>query len=154
MHETDALRLKEFRTVINETFRNNLLQGKSFKVSSGIIKPHKSLYNTGIVWSPDNVSTEQWVEFDFKKTVMFDRALLQEQIEYGQRVKSFALDSWNGSSWQRIIKATTVGYKRLLRFSPVQSQRVRFTIIDSRATPLISNMGIYKASQNEQNMQG
>lgn len=151
MYETDAARLREFRSVIDETFKSNLLEGKSFNAASGSITPKTATYRPGIVWSPDIASKEEWIEFDLKKPVTFDRAMIQEQIEHGQRVNSFAIDIWDGSSWQRITKATTIGYKRLLRFPPVQSQKVRFTIIDSRATPRISAMGIYKASPGEKN---
>ena len=48
-----------------------------------------------------------------------------------------------------ISNVNTVGYKRLLRFPEVTTDRVRLTIIDSRDCPMIREFGLYKASARE-----
>jgi alpha-L-fucosidase len=48
-------------------------------------------------------------------------------------------------NWQEVAKATTIGYKRILRFPTVEATRVRFTITDSKSCPVISNIGLYNA---------
>ena len=45
----------------------------------------------------------------------------------------------------RIASATTIGYKRLLRFPDVTAQRVRLNITQCRFAPMISNFGLYRA---------
>jgi alpha-L-fucosidase len=42
-------------------------------------------------------------------------------------------------------KATTIGYRRILRFPSMKATQVRFSIIDSKCSPVISNIGIYDA---------
>jgi len=42
---------------------------------------------------------------------------------------------------------TTIGYKRILRFPTVTATQLRFTILDSKACPLISKVGVFNAPQ-------
>ncbi len=71
--------------------------------------------------------------------------MAQEYIRLGQRVKSFTVAAFSESEWNEVAKGTTIGYKRIVRFPSVNASKVRFTINDSKACPLISNIGIYNA---------
>ncbi len=69
--------------------------------------------------------------------------MLQEYIQLGQRVKSFSVEAWKEDRWQSIAKGTTIGYKRILKIDPVETDKLRITILDSKACPVISNVEIY-----------
>ena len=56
-------------------------------------------------------------------------------IATGQRVEQFKLEAWDGQAWKEFAKATTIGYKRLLRFPAVTASKVRLTILDARDSP-------------------
>ena len=87
--------------------------------------------------------TQGTIEITFAKPTAFNRFLVQEPISLGQRVKKFKLEYENNGKWLTIEEGTTIGYKRLLRFDTVTATKVRFTILEAKSTPLISNMGIY-----------
>ena len=70
-------------------------------------------------------------------------ALLQEYIRVGQRVEAFALDVWDGSQWKEVAQSTIIGYKRLLRFPAVTTQKVRIRIIQSRVARTIASFGLF-----------
>jgi alpha-L-fucosidase len=72
---------------------------------------------------------------------------VQEYIALGQRVKSFSLEVLQDGQWTLLDTATTIGYKRILLFPTVTATQLRFTINDSKACPLISNIGVYNAPQ-------
>ena len=72
-------------------------------------------------------------------------AELAEHIKIGQRIAEFALDVWDGGTWKEFARGTTVGYKRLLRFDPVTTSKVRLRILDSRVCPTLSGVGLYYA---------
>ena len=76
---------------------------------------------------------------------LFNRFLVQEYIRLGQRVKSFRVEALVDGNWKEIAKATTIGYKRILRFPSVKATKVRFSITDSKSCPVISNIGVYNA---------
>lgn len=65
----------------------------------------------------------------------------------GQRVKSFNVQALVAGKWKNIVQATTIGYKRILRFPSVTATQIRLNILDSKACPLISNIGVYNAPQ-------
>jgi alpha-L-fucosidase len=58
-------------------------------------------------------------------------------------VKSFTVDVWKDGKWTEIAVATTIGYKRIVKIDPIQTSRIRVTILDSKACPLISNVEVY-----------
>jgi alpha-L-fucosidase len=69
--------------------------------------------------------------------------MLQENITVGQRIEKFELEYWDGKAWEKAAEGTTVGYKRLLQFDPVTSDKVRMKISSSRLNPTIAEMGLY-----------
>ena len=73
--------------------------------------------------------------------------MAQEYIRLGQRVKAFTIEAEVEGNWQELAKATTIGYKRILRFPTVTATKLRFNITDSKACPVISNVGVYNAPQ-------
>ena len=83
------------------------------------------------------------LQFQLQKPVCFSIAMLQEHIESGQRIEAFALDAWTDTGWQEITRGTTVGYKRLLRFKPVEADKVRLRILESRASPTLAEFRLF-----------
>jgi beta-galactosidase len=80
----------------------------------------------------------------------FDVALLQEDIRQGQRVEQFTLEVCAAGACREFARGTTIGYKRLLRFPEVRidpaqrDARVRLTIGQTRGTPAVSAMAVYR----------
>lgn len=72
---------------------------------------------------------------------------MQEYIRLGQRVKAFTLEAFVGDEWQVVATGSTIGYKRILRFPTVETQKLRFTINDAKACPLLSNVEIYRGEE-------
>ena len=151
-HENDVARLKELRTVLDETFKTNLAAGRPV-TASNTRQSHDAAKITDGSWD-SYWTTEEGVvsasfEIDLGGPVTLDRAMLQEQITTGQRVESFKLEAMVDGQWKEIGRATTIGYKRLLKLPEVTTDRVRVTILDSRDCPTICTFGLFKASPKE-----
>ena len=70
--------------------------------------------------------------------------VIQEQIKYGQRIKSFVVEALKDGEWQTVAEGTTVGHKRILRFNEtVDAKKVRVRVTDSFAKPLIKSIELY-----------
>jgi alpha-L-fucosidase len=87
------------------------------------------------------------------KPVTFDVVSLQEAVDHrGQRIESFAIETWNGTAWvaaERIgsDELTTVGHRRLIRLkSPMTTSQVRVRITGSRLEPTLAEIGLFKQS--------
>jgi len=92
--------------------------------------------------------TNASLTLDFGKDTDIDTVLLQENIALGQRVKGFSIEIWNGSDFVPIARQTTIGYKRIVRFAPQRTSKVRIVIEAAKACPTISTLEIYNSSRN------
>ena len=135
---TYVANIKAFRQILDETFKVNFAKGKAIpKLTDKELKTFIEL------------KENQSFIVDLKQTFKIDRALFQENISTGQRVEEALLEYWNGKEWKAIQTFTTVGYKRLLRFKEVDASKFRFTILKSKATVHLAEVGFFKASKNE-----
>ena len=92
--------------------------------------------------------TEDWqesaaLELALPAATTFNVAMLQEHILLSQRIERFRLTALVDGGWRTLAESTTVGYKRLLRFAPVTTDRVRVEILASRVCPTLSNLGLF-----------
>ena len=124
IHEIDVQRIKELSDYINKTFANNYLE------------------NGNQMWQAE---AGQSKEYNVKKGALVNTFLIQEDIAQGQRIEDFLVEVYSNGAWQYATEGTTVGYKRLLRFSDCQPEKIRVTIRGTRATANISNVGLYYA---------
>ena len=124
IHEVDVQRIKELSTYIGKTFANNYVE------------------NGNQSWVAE---TGQSKEYNVKAGSMVNTFLIQEDIAQGQRVEDFLVEVYSNGAWQYATEGTTVGYKRLLRFSDCQPEKIRVTIRSTRATANITNIGLYYA---------
>jgi alpha-L-fucosidase len=139
LHENDVASLKDFRSILDETFKTNLALGKT----QTVLTDKKVLTD-----APLSINTP--LTIDFGKETTFDRALIQENIMKGQRIERAKLEYWTGSDWQLIQEFTTVGYKRLLRFEAVAARKVRLTVLEAKTKAVsIAEVGFFKASLRE-----
>jgi alpha-L-fucosidase len=137
---SDIKAIDSFRAILDQTFAVNYLNGAvSSKLTDNDLASYISL------------KENEAVEFIFKKPTTFDRILLQENIHNGQSIKSGFLEYWDGSEWQKLSSFSTIGYKRLLRFSPVSSKKIRLTITGAKYKKQLelSEVGVFKASSGE-----
>ncbi|WP_406387322.1 discoidin domain-containing protein [Streptomyces sp. NBC_00887] len=103
-------------------------------------------------WQPNGTTGNLVMDLGPAKT--FNVVKLQENIQVGQRVSSFAFDVWDGNGWQEAGKATTIGYKRLLHLpNAVTTTKVRLRINTSRAlSPAIATFSLHSDGAIDTNM--
>lgn len=124
LHEVDVQRIKELSDYISKTFAEN------------------QVVNGNSLWKAETGAT---MEYTLKPGAMVNTFLIQEDIAQGQRVEDFLVETYSNGAWQYAAEGTTIGYKRLLRFSDCQPEKIRVTIRGTRATANISNVGMYYA---------
>ena len=154
IHQTDSLRLMEFRKTREEVFDENLIYGAVIKASNtrGNSPEYATMnisdHDYDTYWTTDDNELAPYIEIDLKKEKTFNRLLLQEYILLGQRVFSVNVKYWNQKSkeWVSLVEATTIGYKRILRFPAVTVQKLRIGF-EALACPVISTVGIYKSPE-------
>jgi len=147
IHENDAATLKGFREVRDAIFLENLAGGSIVKASStalGTKAEHVLLPGRDRFWMANRGETMGWIEFELPEERTLDCLQVRENIEFGQRIEQFSIETWQDDRWREITRATTVGACRLVRFLPVTSSKIRFRILQSRNSPSLSYIGLHK----------
>ena len=73
----------------------------------------------------------------------FDRAVLMERLDAGQRVERYAIEAWDGSKWNRLSAGTTIGHKKIDIFRKTTASRVRLRIIAAAGVPQMRKFRVY-----------
>jgi alpha-L-fucosidase len=58
-------------------------------------------------------------------------------------VKSFTIEVLQNGQWEQVANATTIGYKRIIRINPVETEKVKINITGAKACPVMSNIEVY-----------
>lgn len=124
INENDVQRLKEFSSYLKKTFaRNYVLKGnEAWNGTSGTVR-----------------------QYDIQKDALVNAFMIQEDISKGQRIESFLVEAYKDGSWIHMAEGTTVGYKRLVRFSDTRPERIRVTIRSARGVANVAAVGLFYA---------
>lgn len=143
IHPNDSLRGLAFKKMIDEVFKENLIEKGNVKVEKEVgTQAEGNLHSSTF--------TVQW-----DKPMTFNRFLAEEDIALGQRVKKFMLEVEVDGKWQPLKDAlaengdglTTIGHRRIICFPTLTATKLRFTITDSKAEPIIKKLGVYLAPE-------
>ena len=144
--ERDIQRLYEFAAYRDALYREDLALGA--KVSGSALSPDFACYHL-----TDGRKTSSWVsdaelpiqlELDLGAPKAFDVIELREDLKLGQRIAAFHVQVELDGVWQEFGSGHTVGYKRLLRGSVIEAQKIRVTITEAQALPLLTKISLYK----------
>ena len=131
IHPNDSLRGIAFKKMINEVFKTDLAKNAKVKTQG----------NVTLV--------------EFQKPTPFNRFVAEEDIRQGQRVRKFSLEAFVDGKWLPLKDAlvengdglTTIGHRRIICFPTVNATKLRFTVTDSKAKPIIKRTSVYLAPE-------
>lgn len=140
------------RSILDETFDDDLTEYGTATASS-IRGNYAEGYGPELTvdddydtyWAMDDDARTGTVTVEFDSPQYMDVIEIQEYIPLGQRISSFKTQVLINGQWQDYGSGHTIGYKRLIKGAPVMAEGVRVIITGSYATPLINNIGVYKA---------
>jgi len=148
----DAQRADSLHRLIVGTFKTNLLSGatiKSLHPRGSNFKPQNMVdEEEGTYYATKDANKTDTITFDLHTKKTFNVIKIQEVIELGHRTTGWSVDySANGRDWMPIPEATgkqSIGYKWLIKFSPVTASKVRLRITSGKACVAIHTFGVYK----------
>ncbi|MBQ3709114.1 MAG: alpha-L-fucosidase [Bacteroidales bacterium] len=90
------------------------------------------------------LENHQELIYSFDQPTTLQCLMLQEDIAKGQRVERFSINYYRNGKWLPIEtdeETTTIGYKRIIRFKPVEMEKLRIRIIKSMGSVSINTKG-------------
>lgn len=149
LHEKDVASLSGFRQLLQEAFRTEMASeanasAESFRGNSPSYSASMATDNNPeTYWATDDGENAASMELKWKEERLVRFIVVQEFIRLGQRIKSFRVDAWIENDWKTINRGTTIGYKRILPTGGIRTDRIRFSITDSKACPLVHTLEVY-----------
>lgn len=132
--EKDLKTLEETGRRIRETYGIDLLEGA---------KCPKALLDNDIDTYIKVKDGEDFVVTLPEKRWM-NRIVLQEAIAtVGERAERFAVDARIDGEWKEIATSTNIGHKRILRVNDMETDALRFRLLQSRAMVAISKISAH-----------
>jgi alpha-L-fucosidase len=138
------------RATASESVRGFVPSGASAKPPALEFGPDKAVDgDPRTYWATNDGTTAASIEVELDPTRPFDRVVLAEPTWLGQRVKSFrisvpASSDDNGRAWVTLAEGTTIGHKRIVRVPETTAARIRIEILDSRACPALTHVGVHR----------
>ncbi len=127
IYETDAVNLRAFGKLIRATFDRDLAANA-----------RQSVAGAGL---------QRQIVLDLAQPQSFNLVRLREQIQFGQRVGAFSLDTLQNGAWKPFGSGTSIGICRIVRSEqPVTSSRMRLLISNASAPPLLAEFGLFYLS--------
>jgi alpha-L-fucosidase len=140
IHENDSASLMGFAAIRAKSLVNLLKRNTSDPLFDG---------KNSTFWMDS--PTKNAISVELKTPLSINNIMLQEPIALGQRVSSFEVELVDESGNKELIKAGTIGHKRMITFKErkLKSFQIRFT--GSRGPVLISNLEAYRfiSTRNE-----
>ena len=148
-HETENAHVKSLSKLMDTYYksvgRNSTLLLNFPVAPNGRIHPTDSLRGIAFKKMIDEVFIRRPTEFN--------RFVAEEDIALGQRVKKFTLEALVDGAWLPLTDElaedgdglTTIGHRRIICFPTVKASKLRFTIEDTKAEPVIKKIGLYLA---------
>lgn len=118
----DLKRLAKFKEARERVFGHDLAAGKELKTADG-----------------------KTFEIDLGRAQRIGVVSAREEISLGQRVEAYRWEYEDGGTWKTIASGTTIGHRKLDRFSPVTAKRLRLVIEKALAAPRMRDVGVYAA---------
>lgn len=146
--DPDVKRLAEFRQFLDDTFKIDFALNKPATADSEDL-PASNVTDgrNDTYWTPKDNRTIGVIEIDLQKPVTFDVSMVKEYIPLGQRVEEYSISAFDGNEWKTIVNGTTIGHKKLDRFSPITAIKVRLDIKKSQYPPQIRAFGLFKMKE-------
>ena len=95
-------------------------------------------------WATDDEVHTAEAVLDLAHPASFHVVAVEEDIRYGQRVDSFAIDRWNAGNWEQIAAGTSIGPRRLLLLEKaVDSARLRLRVTAASASPVLRRLAVF-----------
>jgi alpha-L-fucosidase len=101
-------------------------------------------------WATDDDVRAASIEVELDPAAEWDRVVLAEPIELGQRVRKWRISvpagpgtSNNRRDWRTLAEGTTVGHRRIVRVPRTTAPTVRVEILDARGCPLLSQVSVH-----------
>jgi alpha-L-fucosidase len=83
------------------------------------------------------------IELAWDNPCVVNSLVLEEDLQYGQRIGEYCIDAQVDGAWQRVLDGTTIGCRYIASLEPVVTKRLRLRVLDSLPLPKIRRFAAF-----------
>lgn len=83
------------------------------------------------------------LELDIEGGREVDNVVLEEDIRHGQRVRAYRIEALRAGEWTTIAEGQSIGRRRIERFDPVETLKLRLRVLETAPLPKIQEFAAY-----------
>ena len=139
--DADVARLNELGTALHARYGNSLV------MAGMVTDPNVANAvdgNPSTFWSAPPGSHTATLELDLPNSITFDHALTMEWLVEGQQIQQYSIEAWQDGEWKTLVSSFAIGHKKIDRFAPVTTQRVRLHILASAGEAHIREFQLFR----------
>jgi alpha-L-fucosidase len=141
----DAARLAEFGARIQSDYGHD----KNLALHHGVVTTQQAgaLDGDPSTWWPipaDTIAPTLTVTFPQPTTL--DRVLTMERLNEGQRIEEYCVEAYVNNGWQEVAHARAIGHKKIDRFPPITTTRVRLRILATAGAAGIREFQVFNVT--------
>ena len=148
LDDEDVKSLEGFGKLLEASFKNNLAQAATLRVSNNRSKSYKGMFVLDQMidsyWATEDTVKKAEINLTWTSDQTFDLIKMREYIPLGQRIDSVEVDAMINGTWTKIAAATSIGACRIIFLNePVKTSQLRLRI----AAPVcitMSELGVFK----------
>jgi len=96
---------------------------------------------------PERWTAEHARELDLNGEHAVDHLVIEEDLHSGQRIRAYEIEAQTASGWKLVASGSTVGRKRIEKFAPVRTAKLRFRVTRADAIPQMCRLTAYSADE-------
>ncbi|MGG1638832.1 alpha-L-fucosidase [Paenibacillus sp. NRS-1760] len=86
------------------------------------------------------------IELVLPRKLIIDHIITMEDIAYGERVRDYKIEVQAGNEWIEMIRGSAIGHKKIDRFQPISTDRIRLTVLESVERPMIRRFAVFNSN--------
>ena len=74
---------------------------------------------------------------------------IMEDIAKGENIRKYSVEAWINNKWESVCEGISVGHKRIQNFNPVQTDKLRLSILQSAQKSVLNKFAAYYVEPGE-----
>ncbi len=95
-------------------------------------------------WSAGRSDQPAEITLEFDAPICFNLVSLREFLPLGQRITECCLEIWQNETWCEIWRGQSIGSRRLIQSTAVQTQKVRLRVLSAIAPAALAEFGLFQ----------
>ena len=144
IHPADSAALMGFRKIREGSFAVDLFAKATISTNTPQNKTISHLTDRKIntYWASVQKENTQIV-INLAAAKIINTIVLEEMIQFGQRVQAFIVEAFDGINYQPVFTGTTIGRKKMAVFPKQKTNKIRITLTHAKAAPVLRSIAGY-----------